>query len=71
MPSTIITTNLAFSWWNEIIPDKVLINALVDRLTHKAKSKNHKHDRNLFPTQTDPANDQKSNLINDFFNENY
>lgn len=35
--STIITTNLAFSRWNEIIPDKVLVNALVDRLTHKAK----------------------------------
>lgn len=35
--STIITTNLAFSRWNGIIPDKVLVNALVDRLTHKAK----------------------------------
>lgn len=35
--STIITTNLAFSRWNEIIPDKVLVNALVDRLTHKAR----------------------------------
>lgn len=35
--STIVTTNLAFSRWNEIIPDKVLVNALVDRLTHKAK----------------------------------
>lgn len=35
--STIITTNMAFSRWNEIIPDKVLVNALVDRLTHKAK----------------------------------
>jgi DNA replication protein DnaC len=34
--STIITTNLAFSRWNEIIQDKVLVNALVDRLTHKA-----------------------------------
>jgi DNA replication protein DnaC len=34
--STIITTNLAFSRWNEIIHDKVLVNALVDRLTHKA-----------------------------------
>jgi DNA replication protein DnaC len=31
-----ITTNLAFSRWNEIIQDKVLVNALVDRLTHKA-----------------------------------
>ena len=35
--STVITTNLAFSRWNEIIPDKVLVNALVDRLTHKAR----------------------------------
>lgn len=35
--STMITTNLAFSRWNEIIPDKVLVNALVDRITHKAK----------------------------------
>lgn len=35
--STIITTNLAFSRWNEIIPDRVLVNALVDRLTHKAR----------------------------------
>lgn len=35
--STIITTNLAFSRWNEIIPDKVLVNTLVDRLTHKAR----------------------------------
>lgn len=35
--STLITTNLAFSRWNEIIPDKVLVNALVDRITHKAK----------------------------------
>lgn len=35
--STVITTNLAFSRWNEIMPDKVLVNALVDRMTHKAK----------------------------------
>ncbi len=35
--ATLITTNLAFSRWNEIIPDKVLVNALVDRITHKAK----------------------------------
>jgi len=34
--STIITTNLAFSRWNEVIKDKVLCAALVDRLTHKA-----------------------------------
>mgnify|MGYP002623204073 CR=1 FL=1 len=34
--STIITTNLAFDRWNEIIQDKVLVTALVDRLTHKA-----------------------------------
>ena len=35
--ATVITTNLAFSRWNEIIPDKVLVNAMVDRITHKAK----------------------------------
>lgn len=34
--STIITTNLAFNRWGEIIKDKVLVAALVDRLTHKA-----------------------------------
>lgn len=34
--STIITTNLAFDRWGEIIRDKVLVAALVDRLTHKA-----------------------------------
>lgn len=34
--STIITTNLAFDRWGEIIRDKVLVAALVDRLTHNA-----------------------------------
>jgi DNA replication protein DnaC len=34
--ATIITTNLAFNRWNEIIRDKVLVAAMVDRLTHKA-----------------------------------
>ena len=34
--STIITTNLAFNRWDEIIKDKVLVAAMVDRLTHKA-----------------------------------
>lgn len=34
--STIITTNLVFSRWNEIIADKVLVAAMIDRLTHKA-----------------------------------
>jgi len=34
--STIITTNLAFNRWGEIIKDKVLVAAMVDRLTHKA-----------------------------------
>ena len=32
----IITTNLAFNRWGEIIADKVLVAAMVDRLTHKA-----------------------------------
>lgn len=34
--STIITTNLAFDRWGEIVKDKVLVAAMVDRLTHKA-----------------------------------
>ena len=34
--STIITTNLAFDRWGKIIKDKVLVTALVDRLTHNA-----------------------------------
>ena len=34
--ATIITTNLAFNRWNEVIEDKVLVTALVDRLTHRA-----------------------------------
>ena len=35
--STIITTNLSFDRWGEIIKDKVLVTAMVDRLTHKAR----------------------------------
>lgn len=34
--TTVITTNLAFNRWDEIIADKVLATAMVDRLTHKA-----------------------------------
>lgn len=34
--ATIITTNLAFDRWSEIVKDKVLVAAMVDRLTHKA-----------------------------------
>ena len=34
--ATIITTNLSFTRWEEIIKDKVLCSALVDRLCHKA-----------------------------------
>ena len=34
--TTLITTNLAFNRWNEIIKDKVLVTALVDRITYKA-----------------------------------
>lgn len=30
------TANVAFNRWNEIIKDKVLVAAMVDRLTHKA-----------------------------------
>ena len=34
--ATIITTNLAYNRWNEIIKDTLLVAAMVDRLTHKA-----------------------------------
>lgn len=34
--ATIITTNLSFDRWGEILKDKILTNALVDRLTHNA-----------------------------------
>lgn len=34
--TTVITTNLAFNRWDEIIADKVLVTAMVDRLTHMA-----------------------------------
>ena len=36
----IITTNLPFTRWEEIIKDKVLCSALVDRLCHKANTVN-------------------------------
>ena len=34
--ATIITTNLPFTRWEEVLKDKVLCSALVDRLCHKA-----------------------------------
>ena len=34
--STIITTNLPFTRWEEVLKDKVLCSALVDRLCHKS-----------------------------------
>ena len=34
--STIITTNLTFTRWEEVLKDKVLCSALVDRLCHKS-----------------------------------
>lgn len=34
--STIVTTNLAFERWGEIIKDKILVAALIDRITQKA-----------------------------------
>lgn len=34
--STIITTNLSFDRWNEILVDPVMTAALTDRLTHKS-----------------------------------
>jgi len=38
--SIIITTNLPFTRWEEVIKDKVLCSALVDRLCHKARMVN-------------------------------
>lgn len=38
--STIITTNLPFTRWDEIIKDKVLCSALADRICHKARMVN-------------------------------
>jgi len=35
--STILTTNLAFSAWNEIFPSSTSVTAMVDRLVHKAE----------------------------------
>ena len=34
--ATIITTNLPFTRWEEVLKDKVLCSALVDRLCHKS-----------------------------------
>lgn len=35
--STIITTNINFSQWNEIFGDPVIANAILDRILHHAK----------------------------------
>ena len=35
--ATMITTNLSFDRWGEIIKDKVLVAAMIDRITHKAR----------------------------------
>lgn len=34
--STIVTTNLAFERWGEVIKDKILVAALIDRITQNA-----------------------------------
>ena len=36
LKSTIITTNLSFDRWNEILGDPIMTAALTDRLTHKS-----------------------------------
>lgn len=60
--ATIITTNLAFNRWNEIIKDKVLVAALVDRLTHKAMIVNMTGDSyRLKETKKEMEKVQKSN----------
>ena len=46
--STIITTNLAFDRWGEIIRDKVLVAAMIDRLTQRTP---HKHERTIIQAQ--------------------
>lgn len=34
--ATVITTNLPFTRWEEVLKDKVLCSALADRLCHKS-----------------------------------
>lgn len=34
--STMLTTNLAFERWNEVIKNKILVAVLIDRITQKA-----------------------------------
>lgn len=34
--ATVITTNLPFTRWGEVLKDKVFCSALVDRLCHKS-----------------------------------
>ena len=59
--STIITTNLAFNQWSEIFQEKVMVTAMIDRLTHKAyivnmvgESYRFKETKKLMNTSVDP-----------------
>jgi DNA replication protein DnaC len=58
--STIITTNLAFDRWGEIIRDKVLVAAMVDRLTHNAHLINM-NGQSYRLKETKAFNEQKQN----------
>lgn len=60
--STIVTTNLSFDRWNEIIPDPVLVAALVDRITHKAMLVN-------MSGQSFRLKETKKMMQNAFFNQ--
>ena len=58
--STIITTNLACDRWGEIIRDKVLVAAMVDRLTHNAHLINM-NGQSYRLKETKAFNEQKQN----------
>lgn len=58
--STILTSNLEFSRWTEVIGDQTLAGALVDRLTHRADIIQIKGDSYRFRESLRKPNDSKS-----------